>query len=292
LNYHDVKKQFPPSVRLDSNQANAPDRATVHLENWVVSILPFFEEQSLYDSFDHTKPVSDPVNIAPRGTTIATMLCPTDPFNRQSLFAGRNTKEGGNWARGNYGANGALGFLSKTQRPAGGPDTQYWKDPQTRGVMGMNIALSIAKVTDGTSQTMLVGELRAGLNEFDPRGTWALNAAGASSLWAHGTDNVIGPNDCVPGGDGIFGCSRIKGTLGGEEGLLRDCMPCDDIAGQGGVRSLHPGGAFVGFVDGSVHFISDFIDKGTLWDLDPSEYHTWQRLCASGDQQVTDESEF
>jgi prepilin-type processing-associated H-X9-DG protein len=69
-------------------------------------------------------------------------------------------------------------------------------------------------------------------------------------------------------------------------------MPCDDVAGQGGVRSAHTGGAYCGFVDGSVHFVSDFIDKGTQWELDPKQYHTWQRLCASGDEQVIDQSEY
>jgi len=296
LNYHDSKKEFPPSVRLDSPQSNSPESATKHRANWVVNTLSFFEEQSLLDSFDLKLPISDPKNRASRGTSLQAMLCPTDPFNRQSLFAGRHANEGapdGNWARGNYGANGALGFLTVGgTNPAGAKDTVYWKNPQTRGVMGMNTALSIAKITDGTSQTILIGELRAGVSEADPRGTWALGAAGASSLWGHGTDNAIGPNACLPGGDGIFGCGRIKGTVGGEEGLLRECMPCDDVAGQGTVRSMHVGGAYIGFVDGSVHFVSDFIDKGTQWNLDPLEYHTWQRLCASGDQQVVDESEY
>ena len=295
LNYHDTKKVFPPSVRLAAAQANVPESAVIHQQNWVVNVLSFFEEQALRDSFDSTVSVSDPKNRIPRGTTLAPMLCPSDPFNRQSLFAGRHPTEGDNWARGNYGANGALGFLTQYQtNPAGGPDTVYWKNPKTRGVMGMNVALKIGQITDGTSQTILVGELRAGVSESDPRGTWALGAAGASSLWAHGTDNDNGPNSCLPGGDGIFGCGRIKGSVGGEEGLLRECMPCDDIAGQGTVRSMHVGGAYVGFVDGSVHFISDFIDKGPY---DASElklvvYHTWQRLCASGDQEVVDKSEF
>jgi prepilin-type N-terminal cleavage/methylation domain-containing protein len=293
LNYHDTNKEFPPSVRQTGPQVNSPDTATTHRPNWVMSVLSFFEEQSLFDSFDSTVPVSDPKNRIPRGATLVPMLCPTDAFNRESLFRGRNATEGDNWARGNYGANGALGFLTVAgTNPAGGKDTPYWKNPQTRGVMGMNIALSIAKITDGTSQTILIGELRSGISEFDPRGTWALGVAGASSLWGHGTDNAIGPNSCVPGGDGIFGCGRIKGSVGGEDALLKECMPCDDIAGQGAVRSLHVNGAFVGFVDGSVHFISDFIDKGTQWNLLPEEYHTWQRLCASGDQQVVDQSEY
>jgi prepilin-type N-terminal cleavage/methylation domain-containing protein len=291
--YHDTIKEFPPSLRLAPKQDNLPEMATIHQQNWVVSILTFIEEQSLFDSFDTTVAVSDPRNRVPRGTTVGIMLCPSDSFNQQSWFAGRHANEGDNWARGNYGANGALGFLTVLgTNPAGGRDTTYWKDPRTRGVMGMNVALSISEVTDGTSQTILVGELRTGLSEHDPRGTWALGAAGASSLWAHGTDNANGPNACIPGGDGIFGCGRIKSSAGGESGLLKECMPCDDVAGQGTVRSMHVGGAFVAFVDGSVHFISDFIDKGTQWNLDPEEYHTWQRLCTSGDQQAVNHSEF
>jgi prepilin-type N-terminal cleavage/methylation domain-containing protein/prepilin-type processing-associated H-X9-DG protein len=292
ISYHDSKKQFPPSVQLKAPQTNSPDSATIHWPNWVVSILPHMEEQPLFDSFDMTKSISAPENREQRGATIQAMLCPTDLYNGQSLFAGRHPTEGDNWARGNYGANGSLGFLGKSTNPAGGPNEPFWKNPQTRGVMGMNVALSVQQIVDGTTQTILVGELRSGINQFDPRGTWALGAAGASSLWGHGTDNAIGPNACIPGGDGIFGCGRIKGAAGGEEAVMQECMPCDDVAGQGTVRSMHQGGAYIGFVDGSVHFISDFIDKGTQWDLNPNEYHTWQRLCASGDSQIVDKSEY
>ena len=183
LNYHDTNKIFPPSVRFADKQKNSPESATTHQQNWVVSVLSFFEEQSLRDSFDSTVPVSDPKNRTPRGTTLVPMLCPSDPYNRQALFAGRNAAEGDNWARGNYGANGALGFLTVGgTNPAGGADTIYWKNPQTRGVMGMNVALSIPKITDGTAKTILIGELRAGVSEFDPRGTWAL---GASRSFSH-----------------------------------------------------------------------------------------------------------
>src|SRR5690242_16630541 len=45
LNYHDAKKQFPPSVRLAAAQAGSPEMATIHQQNWVVNVLSFFEEQ-------------------------------------------------------------------------------------------------------------------------------------------------------------------------------------------------------------------------------------------------------
>ena len=34
----------------------AVDTSTEHWENWVISVLPFFEQQALYDTFDLTRP--------------------------------------------------------------------------------------------------------------------------------------------------------------------------------------------------------------------------------------------
>ena len=41
------------------------------------------------------------------------MLCPTDSFNRQPFMGSSGSATGSfgdNWARGNYAANGSLGF--------------------------------------------------------------------------------------------------------------------------------------------------------------------------------------
>src|SRR5688572_13038768 len=50
-NYHGTNKEFPPSVRFAAQQENLPESATKHQPNWVMSVLPFFEEQSLLDAF-------------------------------------------------------------------------------------------------------------------------------------------------------------------------------------------------------------------------------------------------
>ncbi len=306
-NYHDSKKEFPAGSTVELTQQGPnlavvnPERNLNHMRNWVVDLLPYIEQQTLYDAFDFSIPIAGgdetSQNYIARGTSLPTMLCPSDSGNNTTLFAGRGSREGGNWARGNYGANGGLGWM-KTDAPgapftaAGAPNSVGWLDERVRGVVGVNTGLTISQITDGTSKTLLIAELRAGVSELDPRGTWAIGHPGSSTLWAHGTDNDIGPNSCLPGGDGFMRCSILKGPSGpGEESLLADCMPCDDVFGQGGARSLHVGGVNAGFADGSVHFISDFIDKGNEWDLDPQTYRTWQRLVASGDGQVIDEGE-
>ncbi len=300
ITFHDVNGAFPPAASYDDQTARNPAYARVHQANWIIQVLPQMEQATLYDSFDLTIPISgdestSPANYQARGTSIPALLCPSDSYNRESMFKGRSSSEGGNWARGNIGANGALGFMGISTNPAGNKDQIYWKDERTRGIMGVNTSISMREITDGTSNTILAGELRAGVVSADSRGTWALNGHGASSLWGHGSDNANGPNSCLPGGDGLFECGSIEGAFGGKDALVSECMPCDTIAGQGGPRSLHIGGAFFTFVDGSVHFISDFIDKGnqiTNWELDPETYRTWQRLCASGDGQVIGETDF
>ena len=302
LTYHDANKKFPAGAKLPAGAGGmaAPNYAHLHQANWVISILPQLEQSVLYNAFDLTKPISDPVNREFRGAHLEAMLCPSDAFNRTSKFVKLSPNEGDNWARGNYGANAGLGYMTLFDygfTDAGGPETKGWLDGRVRGVMGLNASLAIKDITDGTSQTIMCGELRAGVSENDRRGVWALGGPGASGLWAFAIGNTNGPNDCQPDADSLTNCNMAQTDIGGELSMEDACMSCDGINGnnQGGIRSMHPGGAMVCFVDGSVHFISDFVDKGFGWDVDPQKletYFTWQKLVASGDELVIDQGQF
>lgn len=281
--FHDQNGKFPASVQF---QGDAPQPfATQHLENWVISILPFFEEQNLYDSFDLTLPISNAVNRVPRGAELAGMLCPEDRGN-ETKFA--TPAEGDNWARGNYAANASLGSYSGgTTLPAGaGPNAPAWKNPLLGGVMGANAARRMGQIGDGTSKTILVSEVRIGLNEIDRRGVWALGGPASSSLWWHGSNDVMSPNPCNPSTDNIMFCSLIQQQLGADY-LAQECMTCCASCGsttQGAARSAHNGGVFACMVDGSVHFISDDIQSEAPWEIESEDdLATWQRLNAAGD---------
>ena len=165
--------------------------------NWAIEILPYLEEQALYESFDFTVPITNAANEVQRGTELKIFLCPSDSNNAvrfDSTVAWTR-----NWARGNYAGNVGGMFMNSaggrdgltgraTVTLSDGTTVNPWNsNTERRGVLRPNFPTRLATITDGTSSTMITAELRAGLTEDDPRGTWAFGHAGGNLLAAHGS---------------------------------------------------------------------------------------------------------
>lgn len=300
LAYHDKYTIFPPSVQYgpDVTDVTSSDEFA---PNWVIMILPFIEQQGLYDAFKLKLPVSHDENREPRGTELSIMLCPTDENNRLK-FADAFHSEGDNWARGNYAANAQNAHMRQQChcRFGWGPEGLGWQQDSTRGVCGPNVAVRISQIRDGTSNTILLGEVRAGLNSHDRRGTWAMGTAGASALYAHGSiGDAKGPNHSHIQSDDIEGCRYLRETDPGTEVLAQERMGCclGCTSHQATVRSMHLNGGFISFCDGSVHYVSDFIDSSGSLAYDGEGCNSvinwgrmslWDRLIASADGKLVD----
>ncbi len=315
LNYESSKKVLPNGVTYDDSAAGMPAGSfyawgttpTKKLgPNWIIDILPYMEEQSLHDKFDpntfkapyETIGVNDPtvgsLNYIARGTSIPSLICPSDPYTR-TLF----TDLGNNWARGNYAASVGRGFMGYAGYINGPGDTPNqavgqgnWSSKSARGVMGPNVAVTMRRITDGTSKTIMLGEIRAGINERDVRGVWAMGEPGASliAMYGGGSDDD-GPNAQYANGDDTYtptlgdpkgtcgvrtdSVSLAEGTSSGPAGT----MSMD----QATVRSKHPGGAHVAMCDGSVTFITDDIETTGCYNS-ASCCTAWDYMILSGDE--------
>jgi prepilin-type N-terminal cleavage/methylation domain-containing protein/prepilin-type processing-associated H-X9-DG protein len=301
LSYHEAKGTFPPGATFPKTE-KSPWAAAQYGSNWVIEILPFMEENTLYKQFDLSKPISDPVNALPRATAVRTMLCPTDSrFNSKPYNPVQRKVEGLNWARGNYGANGSIEFLYFDGMGTSfvGPRSKGWAIPWIRGSMGINEGSSLQKIPDGAAHTCLIGELRAGVVPVDRRGTWAMGAAGASMLWGHGSADDHGPNSPDALADDMLECAEIHAMIDTNY-LGQQNMGCDPAAMnvQATSRSLHAGGVTICMCDGSVHFISDFINCSATWHITitsppgrvATEFGVWEKLMAAGDGLLIDGS--
>jgi len=70
-NYHDAYGRFPPAFLAD------PDGKPMH--SWRVLILPYVEEQALYDAYDFNEPWDGPNNSRLANRMPRTFLSPSEP---------------------------------------------------------------------------------------------------------------------------------------------------------------------------------------------------------------------
>jgi prepilin-type processing-associated H-X9-DG protein len=220
------------------------------------------------------------------GVSLKVFLCPSDP-NNQSPYLDPNTGPIGGpatgWARGNYGVTAGYedfdhmnGGASYKTSMAGIPQQN---NMVSNPVMSCNYGAKITDITDGTSNTIMVGELRAGLSAVDPRGVWALGFSGCSIVNAGRATYNPTPNNLLggtpdDGGDELENGSQFCNAATAALGM--GCTSGGTQMTSAMARSLHTGGVNCCFADGSVHFVSNNVSQ-----------LTWVRLLARSDGQVT-----
>lgn len=164
-NYESSFEQLPPGYDY---QLGPEGNSLGHA--WGAYILPFIEEQSIYDQIDFKLPVYHPENLAAREIHLTTFLCPTDDISPNGFIEMGDEQ----FAMGCYVAN------------FGPPDLDEDQE-QRDGVFSRNSETRLSQITDGLSQTLMVGErqngpFRAGIelnNHFEYETTWAASVRDA-----------------------------------------------------------------------------------------------------------------
>lgn len=274
-NYVDISGVFPPAVIRGNQCAGSPGPTRCNGLSFMARLAPYFDQAPLYNSLNFSvEPAwkdTNPSGYAIASATRLTLLvCPSDPVRGQVARPDLGPTSYGACIgnTNNYcadpawyaGLNGT-GLASYMCSGGGGVS-----------VLHGNSKTTFARISDGTSNTMVMSEFTVGSpfvqqdNNFaaclaggtpaqsgygtlyDPVGYSWIYAQGMQS-WAYST--LLKPNDPI-----------IK---------LQNNNYCVESPWVGpalfGARSEHVGGVHVLMCDGAVRFISDSINLPTWQNL-------------------------
>jgi prepilin-type processing-associated H-X9-DG protein len=261
-NYVDANKLLPPSgdVAKPTPAANWYDEVSGKMIGWMVFILPYAEQQALFEKFDLTQSILQQPGD-PQETQLPFLHCPSDVLPAGQYYVDlTQTPSGKRFAKGNYAAFASPDHVG---RWVGSPGTPSHDQTTAPGAIVGPVGQPLSKVIDGTSSTLLAAEVLVRAHEQDSRGAWALPWCGSSLLAPHvpslifpgyrASPNAIqpsGPNSQWP--DGIQGCPNPAAAQ-------IERLPCFATTNSAAARSRHPGGVSVVFLDGHGAFLRNGI---------------------------------
>ncbi len=289
-NYHDTHKTLPPGyIASEAQNMSASERS--HW-SWGAMILPQLEQAAIYQQLQpggsalHDQ-LATPVGLSALTTPIVMFACPSDPSgpalnNFHGAMSDNPSDPAAPWydrrvtsdgsdriaiAKSNYAMIGCSS-ISTT------PLVDFQPYGPATGVGFQNSSVKLADVTDGTSNTLLVGERAFRRDDLT---IGAANALGFSSeVNTQSTSAGI-----KAAGMSVLGIANhgINWTA-------------DNRIHQGrGFHSNHVGGANFALCDGSVRFISENIHHNNATvpssDLRDGKWidSTYERLCGKSDGQ-------
>jgi prepilin-type N-terminal cleavage/methylation domain-containing protein/prepilin-type processing-associated H-X9-DG protein len=260
-NYEGAVGSFPSGVistLANPNWTMPPGQCTAFPTDlgpgWSLFALmfPYLEQQTLTNSLNFSLPIADPANQTTRETRIAMYVCPSDtgPIS-VSMYDCGDPPSASNIPQlllNFVGPSSYVGCL-------GGANSDYpnslvgcYEWQPFNGMFHRNSRVRIAEITDGTSNTVGIGE----------RDDYFV------------TTNWVG---VVPGAEVIYNPQRGQGCNNWRPPVIatlahgRQFTVNAPNASPGAFQSQHPGGANFLFMDGSVRFIKASMSLPTMWAI-------------------------
>lgn len=270
-NYHDTFLRFPGNAAL-LKATNATDLATLsnNTGGWGhslwVSILPYADQANVYNkwNFDHSDEGWACGNTnwnVTDGVKITWLTCPSSPFPEMAKV---NSGTCGNQTVAQYfGIAGATNSATWTGDSYNNVAPNSLGQFQSQsGMFPSLFTIQMRDCTDGTSNTLLVGEnsnyipAPGGTGRFDcrPATVWGFFMGNVAAHADRVEDNVMGNVINYPPNSDKAG---QHGAISGGGGFNLNAP----------LSSAHTGGVQVLFADGTVRFISNNIFLDTLKHL-------------------------
>jgi prepilin-type N-terminal cleavage/methylation domain-containing protein len=229
-NYHDTYVGFPVGwvgVDLESKE---PDVRGMNGWGWGARITPFMDQAPLFNQLNFSARVDDPENTKSIAIPIPTLRCPADPFVKKTWkITDADDKPLLDLATANYVASFGTEELSRCEGMKPGELCRG------DGLFFHNSMVRIREITDGTSNTIAVGE-RLGDDKSDHLSTWS----GVIAKGKHPFARILGSSHAALD--------------------AKDRHPSD-------YGSAHGKGSHFVLTDGAVRFVSSSLDLKTFQAL-------------------------
>ncbi len=254
-NYHDVFNQFPMGFAATlpvTNLGGCGSSQERSLWIWGSAILPYIEQAPLYNTLNvGNTALWQQLTINPQAlqTPLSVFRCPSDigpslnnfddsvaTFPSSNAYNAHVTPDGTSRIPIAMSNDIAVSGTSDSTTPAVCPAVY---GPPT-GMLFMNSRTGVQNVTDGTSNTLMVGER---CWAYRKRIIGAGNALGFSAATNRTSSNIRSAAMCVLG----IGSDGINGVRVNQHD-------------RRGFSSSHVGGAHFVMADGAVRFLSENID--------------------------------
>jgi prepilin-type N-terminal cleavage/methylation domain-containing protein/prepilin-type processing-associated H-X9-DG protein len=268
-NFHAARQKFP-YAGADYGWCQYPNLGgSFQIRNWngLVFLLPYLEQQTIYDRFDQNHPAANTVagndeccsptttrgaligdavasgNAKLSSEIITMLLCPSDTgeiFLPMSVFYSAGAGMAG--AKSNYDFSSSGSYQCKS----------WQKQPETKWrLFGENTQFSDKDVTDGLSNTIAFAETMR--NVYN----------GYTSAWSFRGWAMVG----IDVGENLINVYTWPGVIANPDPSQLRSFAC--------AGSNHGDGANMLFADGSIHFLSEDTDRVIL-----------ERLSAIADGEV------
>lgn len=245
-NYHQAENLFPPGCIVSSGtapawqpwqEAKVAPGDGLHGTSWLLQVLPYLERQNLYDQWNFSTNVMGNAPVAQ--SDISIFYCPSRRNGIRSEdeahLPARSWNGGGNDYGGCIGSGN--GWTNNSYRYFTGieplNESEHWEYPLRIGIFLPNVSARFADIRDGTTCTIMIGELQrlvsppSGVSSVD-----AWSGGGVATLFTTNNSEK----------SGIY-------QTGGMNNLFFESAGSD-----------HTGGAYFGMADASTHFIAQTID--------------------------------
>ena len=253
--YHAAHMTFPPARFLwvsgtESECGSLGNASTFMGLGWSALLLPYLEENGVYDRLDSNVWTTADPNYRLGAMPMSAYICPSDSQGGELIFvtSGRTNDPAGSEPEMDFAMSNMSGVSDSVDWTC--DSDGYWPKQllggpnPANGMMSERQGCRIREVTDGTSNTLMIGEITGG-------------GPGSYRGWDWLDGNTLDTRD------GINGPYTIPG------GQI-DVAAASGVIWQPritGFASYHPGGCHFALADGSAHFLSEDIDATVLAQL-------------------------